>query len=293
MSCTDRLLASRRFPSLPWSMKAPEIRETHEKNQATSQWWQPVMVATCNKEHSPLGKIPTYKFSKWNGFLKEVNEDMRLHHQIQAPKSPYLSGIDGEGVQQLFERASVHRFFFRHFHMCTWVWLMFLRISSAKVTYQVQHFFPCQYSIEDGPGSEVICDLSLVFVSPKSFGKSFSENYLWQCQKWDFQHLTVERPLRRTSKNLKAGKVAGTTKSHKTEILVPQGSQSWGQDIFKINRLRTFLLPSKSPPIHWNPLKIQQKTCCRKNPQLLTLSCILAENNIRSNFVGIVTQENW
>lgn len=116
----------------------------------------------------------------------------------------------------------------------------FLRISSAKVTYQVQHFFPCQYSIEDGPGSEVICDLDLRLVtgifSPKNFGKSFSEN-LWQCQKWDFQHLTVERPLRRTSKNLKAGKVAGTTKSHK----------SWGQDIFKINRLRTFLLPSKSP----------------------------------------------
>lgn len=58
--------------------------------------------------------------------------------------------------------------------------------------------------------SEVIC----MFFPPKSFGKSFSEN-LWQCQKWDFQHLTVERPLRRTSKNLKAGKVAGTTKSHK------------------------------------------------------------------------------
>ena len=97
----------------------------------------------------------------------------------------------------------------------TWVWLRFLRISSAKVTYQVQHFFPCQYSIEDGPGKW--SDLWLVtcmFFPPKSFGKSFSEN-VWQCQKWDFQHLTVERPLRRTSKNLKAGKVAGTTKSHK------------------------------------------------------------------------------
>lgn len=90
---------------------------------------------------------------------------MDLHHQIQAPKSPYLSGIDGEGVQQLFERASVHGFFFRHFHLCTWVWLRFLRISGAKVTYQVQHFFPCQYSIEDGPGSEVICDLDLLLVT--------------------------------------------------------------------------------------------------------------------------------
>lgn len=240
MSCTDRLLASRRFPSLPWSMKAPEIRETHETNQATSQWWQPVMVATCNKEHSPLGKIPTYKFSKWNGFLKEVNEDMRLHHQIQAPKSPYLSGIDGEGVQQLFERASVHGFFFHHFHMCTWVWLRFLAYLQCKGHVPSPTFLPLsiQYWRRSWQWSDLWSWSATChwYFSPKNFGKSFSEN-LWQCQKWDFQHLTVERPLRRTSKNLKAGKVAGTTKSHK----------SWGQDIFKINRLRTFLLPSKSP----------------------------------------------